>query len=107
MDMPDPLQGRQPVRYVHGRLIKFLGAAILGGAFLASLSPGTAGAAPTVITSGDFRIEFTKPYQAKYAQFDTIVEQWMQANSIHAAQLAFRKNGKLLFSHAYTMGADS
>jgi CubicO group peptidase (beta-lactamase class C family) len=69
---------------------------------LACALPGPAQAA--VVHQGMFRVEFTQPYERKYAQLDDDVEAWMRANSIHAAQLAFRKSGKLLFSHAYTMG---
>ncbi|MBD5656289.1 MAG: beta-lactamase family protein, partial [Candidatus Eremiobacteraeota bacterium] len=82
---------------------------LLVAVFLACLSAaanaGTAVSAPeTILRSGRFRIEFSGSYQPKYAPLDTDVEQWMQANGINAAQLAFRKSGKLVFSHAYTMG---
>jgi CubicO group peptidase (beta-lactamase class C family) len=55
---------------------------------------------------GPFRIEFSTQYDAKFAPLDTAVERWMHGNGIHAAQLAFRRAGKLVFSHAYTYGPD-
>jgi CubicO group peptidase (beta-lactamase class C family) len=61
----------------------------------------------SVVRHGDVRVEFTGRYQTKYAQYDRMVEQWMDAYAIPAAQLAFRKSGTLLFSHAYTRGSGS
>jgi CubicO group peptidase (beta-lactamase class C family) len=60
----------------------------------------------TVLHQGAFRIEFSGPYDAKYAVLDRDVERWMRANAIHAAQLAVRKEGKLRFSHAYAFGSE-
>jgi CubicO group peptidase (beta-lactamase class C family) len=59
----------------------------------------------TVVRHGQVRIEFAGKYQTKYAQDDRIVERWMNTYGIPAAQLAFRKSGTLLFSHAYTRGS--
>jgi CubicO group peptidase (beta-lactamase class C family) len=68
-------------------------------------APGTASAEPdTVIHHGAFRIEFAGKYQPKFANLDVAVERWMSANGVPAAQLAFRRNGALVFSHAYTYG---
>lgn len=85
------------------RLRAFVIAAVLaGGAF----APAQAAPAPTVLHQGAFRIAFDGLYDPNDAPLDADVENWMQANGIHAAQLAFRKAGKLLFSHAYAYGAE-
>jgi hypothetical protein len=60
-----------------------------------------------VTTQGDFRVEYTGNSIGKYATIDTAVENWMSANAVHSAQFAFRRNGRLVLSHAYTMGASS
>jgi CubicO group peptidase (beta-lactamase class C family) len=78
---------------------------ILAMAFGALLAAPT-GLPETVLHSGQFRIECVGRYQQRYAALDTDVEKWMRANSIHAAQLAFRKSGTLVFSHAYTLGPE-
>lgn len=73
------------------------------------LAPGASASelrAATVLHDGAFRIEFAGRYDPRYAPLDRDVERWMRANAIHAAQLAFRKNGKLRFSHAYAFGSD-
>lgn len=61
----------------------------------------------TVVRHGHVRIEFSGRYQQKYAQYDRIVENWLNTWAIPAAQLAFRKSGTLLFSHAYTWRRNS
>ncbi len=58
-----------------------------------------------VTTQGDFRVEYTGSSIGNFPGIDTAIENWMAANSVHSAQFAFRQNGKLQFSHAYTMGA--
>lgn len=88
----------------------FVSSLVLVAAAVASLG-GQAAARTigpdTVVRHGQVRVEFTGKYQAKYAQYDRIVQQWMNGNGIPAAQLAFRKSGTLLFSHAYTRGSGS
>ncbi len=58
-----------------------------------------------VTTQGDFRIEYAGSSIGPYTNLDSAVMSWMTANAIHDAQLAVRKSGTLIFSHAYTMGA--
>ena len=57
-----------------------------------------------VTTEGNFRIEYAGSDIGPYTNLDTIVMNAMTANDIHDAQLAVRQSGKLIFSHAYTMG---
>ena len=61
-------------------------------------------AAAGVTREGDFRIEYRGKDIGPYTGLDTSVESWMTANDIHAAELAVRNKGTLIFSHAYTMG---
>ena len=67
--------------------------------------PGLAQAGVT--KQGDFRVEYKGSSIGNYPSIDTAVENWMSANGVHSAQFAFRQNGKLILSHAYTMGASS
>jgi CubicO group peptidase (beta-lactamase class C family) len=76
--------------------------ALLAAAFL-GLTAASARAGVTV--DGDFRIEYVGNSIGSYTNLDNAVMAWMTANSIHAAQLAVRKQGQLIFSHAYTMGS--
>jgi CubicO group peptidase (beta-lactamase class C family) len=70
-------------------------AGALGAALLAfSLVPGAAQ------SSNGFRVDGTPV--AKYAKFDAAVEAYMRRNGVRAAQLAFGKNGHVLFMRAYT-----
>jgi CubicO group peptidase (beta-lactamase class C family) len=55
-----------------------------------------------VTTEGDIRIEYAGNSIGPYTSLDTAVMSWMRANDIHAAQLAVRQSGTLIFSHAYT-----
>lgn len=57
-----------------------------------------------VTRQGDFRIEYKGNDIGPYDALDQAVEAWMTQQDIHAAQLAVRNKGKLIFSHAYTMG---
>jgi CubicO group peptidase (beta-lactamase class C family) len=54
---------------------------------------------------GAFRIEYKGKDIGPYTNLDTAVMQYMTQNDVHAAQLAVRNKGALVFSHAYTMGA--
>jgi len=56
-----------------------------------------------VTTQGDFRIEYAGDSIGSYTNLDAAVKAWMKSNGIHAAQLAVRQSGGLIFSHAYTM----
>lgn len=67
---------------------------------LALTTPAFAG----VTNEGNFRIEYKGNKRGPYTNLDQAVEDWMKAQSVHAAQLAVRNQGKLIFSHAYTMG---
>ena len=67
--------------------------------------PGLAQAGVT--TQGDFRVEYAGTSIGNYPNLDSAIESWMTANGVHSAQFAFRQSGKLIFSHAYTMGASS
>ena len=67
--------------------------------------PGLAQAGVT--KQGDFRVEYKGSSIGNYASIDSAIENWMSANGVHSAQFAFRQNGKLMLSHAYTMGASS
>jgi CubicO group peptidase (beta-lactamase class C family) len=58
-----------------------------------------------VTVEGDFRIEYAGTSIGPYTNLDTAVKSWMSSNGIHAAQLAVRQSGTLIFSHAYTMTA--
>jgi CubicO group peptidase (beta-lactamase class C family) len=58
-----------------------------------------------VTKTGAFRIEYAGDSIGPYGNLDAAVMSWMSANDIPAAQLAVRQSGKLIFSHAYTMGA--
>ncbi len=60
-----------------------------------------------VTTQGDFRVEYEGNSIGHYASIDTAIENWMSSNGVHSAQFAFRQNGKLVISHAYTMGAST
>jgi CubicO group peptidase (beta-lactamase class C family) len=57
-----------------------------------------------VTTIGDFRIEYAGSTIGPYSDLDNAVMAWMKNQDIHCAQLAVRQSGKLIFSHAYTMG---
>ena len=73
-------------------------------AFLAVLLLVSFPALAGVTQTGKFRIEYAGSSIGSHANLDHAVMQWMTQNDIHAAQLAVRKNGKLILSHAYTMG---
>jgi CubicO group peptidase (beta-lactamase class C family) len=73
--------------------------------FLATRSPVLGAASDTIIRHGPFRVEFSGSYDKRFAALDGDVERWMRSNAIPAAQLAVRKSGKLIVSHAYTYGA--
>ncbi len=73
----------------------------IAAALLLAASPTLAHA--TVTTQGDFRVEYAGTSIGDHADIDSAIESWMSANGIHSAQFAFRQNGKLEFSHAYTM----
>jgi CubicO group peptidase (beta-lactamase class C family) len=68
---------------------------------LVAATPALAG----VTQEGAFRIEYAGKDIGPYTNLDSAVMSWMTANTIHAAQLAVRQGGKLIFSHAYTMGS--
>jgi CubicO group peptidase (beta-lactamase class C family) len=57
-----------------------------------------------VTTIGDFRIEYAGSTIGPYSDLDKAVMAWMTNQDIHYAQLAVRQSGKLIVSHAYTMG---
>ncbi len=65
--------------------------------------PGLARAGTT--TQGDFRVEYAGSSIGNHADIDSAIESWMSAYGVHSAQFAFRQNGKLKLSHAYTMDA--
>jgi len=69
---------------------------------LSLLAPSIACA--TVTVQGDFRVEYAGNSIGNYPQIDSAIESWMSQNGVHSAQFAFRQNGVLIFSHAYTMG---
>jgi CubicO group peptidase (beta-lactamase class C family) len=52
-------------------------------------------------------VEYAGNSIGNYPNIDSAIESWMSSNGVHSAQFAFRQNGKLVFSHAYTMGASS
>ncbi len=79
---------------------RFVGAAVAAAAVMVT-SPALAG----VTTNGEFRIEYVGNSIGSFSSLDTAVTSWMSANNIPAAQLAVRRSGTLIFSHAYTMGA--
>jgi CubicO group peptidase (beta-lactamase class C family) len=81
--------------------IRRLAAAAAMFATLAAGLPAGAG----VTQQGDFRVEYKGKDIGPYTNLDTIVENWMSTYDIHAAQLAVRSKGKLIFSHAYTKGS--
>jgi len=60
-----------------------------------------------VTTQGNIRIEYAGDTPGLHANLDEAVVAWMTDNNIPAAQLAVRRSGKLIFSHAYTMGTGS
>ncbi len=60
-----------------------------------------------VTTQGDFRVEYPGSSIGNYPSIDSAIESWMSSNGVHSAQFAFRQSGKLILSHAYTMGASS
>jgi CubicO group peptidase (beta-lactamase class C family) len=64
-------------------------------------APASAG----VTVEGQFRIEHAGAHIGPNRAWDTAVKTWMRDNNVHAAQLAVRSQGALIFSHAYTMGA--
>jgi len=72
-------------------------------ALLLAASPTLAHA--TVTNQGNFRVEYAGTSIGTHPDIDTAIENWMAANAIHSAQFAFRQNGVLQFSHAYTMDA--
>ena len=67
--------------------------------------PGLAQAGVTF--QGSFRVEYAGNSIGNYPSIDSAVENWMGSNGVHSAQFAFRQNGKLVLSHAYTMDASS
>ena len=60
-----------------------------------------------VTKQGDFRVEYAGSSIGNYPGIDSAIESWMSSNGVHSAQFAFRQNGTLMFSHAYTMGAST
>jgi CubicO group peptidase (beta-lactamase class C family) len=72
------------------------------GALLAALLTIHSAHADVTI-EGDFRIEYAGTSIGPYTNLDSAVKSWMTSNGIHAAQLAVRQSGALIFSHAYTM----
>jgi len=74
------------------------------GAILLSAMLLAAPAAAGVTRDGAFRVEYKGQNIGPYTDLDIAVKSWMTANDIHAAQLAVRDKGALIFSHAYTMG---
>jgi CubicO group peptidase (beta-lactamase class C family) len=79
--------------------ILFIRAVAFAAAAALTIHPARAG----VTTEGDFRIEYAGDSIGSYTNFDAAVKSWMKSNGIHAAQLAVRQSGGLIFSHAYTM----
>jgi len=75
------------------------------GALLAASLLAPACAVAGVTTNGNFRIEYAGNSIGPYTNLDAAVMSWMTSNNIHCAQLAVRQSGKLIFSHAYTMGS--
>ncbi len=76
---------------------------LVAGAIVTAPSFASAG----VTTQGNFRVEYAGNSIGNYPGIDSAIESWMAANGVHSAQFAFRQNGKLKFSHAYTMDAST
>jgi CubicO group peptidase (beta-lactamase class C family) len=84
---------------IEKNMMRNLRAAAIGLLIVLVGTPVLAG----VTHKGHFRIEYAGSAIGSYANLDNAVMAWMRENDIHAAQLAVRNKGKLIFSHAYTM----
>jgi CubicO group peptidase (beta-lactamase class C family) len=60
-----------------------------------------------VTRQGNFRVEYKGDSIGNFPQIDSAIESWMSANGVHCAQFAFRQNGTLMLSHAYTMDSNT
>ncbi len=70
---------------------------------LALIAASTASAG--TLSQDGVTVEWADSVPGQSAELDSAVKSWMKSNDIHAAQLAVRKSGRLIFSHAYTIGA--
>ncbi len=77
--------------------------AIVFGACIALAAVSAQAADFTIMDNTDHPV--AKPCNPKSmsCQLDTAITSWMADNTIPAAQLAVRKDGKLILSHAYTL----